>query len=125
MMHQPVDPEDYVPPEMRGKGRRPASLREACKCPCGSRYAAVAKPRELSGLMWEADIMCGECGEWRTLVLHDSTAQRLDRVLDKGMEPIRRAARAQDEERFEREADAFARALELDLITADDFRSHP
>ena len=51
----------------------------------------------------------------------NDVAERYGRDLDDALEVIARAARELDAERLAREADAFAEALERDLIDADDF----
>jgi hypothetical protein len=66
-------------------------------------------------------LRCGNCGHVRELVLGDAAAEELERILDRGVEEICRTLARIERERMEREADAWAVALQRDLIDASDF----
>ena len=57
----------------------------------------------------------------REIVITDAQAARLDCVLDRQLNAIRRAAAQLEGERMAAEADAFIDALHRDLIDAADF----
>ena len=66
-------------------------------------------------------LRCGTCRGESEVTVSNDVAERYGRDLDDALEVIARAARVLDTERLAREADAFAKALERDLIDADDF----
>ena len=61
----------------------------------------------------------------REATVPDAEAERYDRELDLAEHRIRRAADRLSTELLEHQADAFATALELDLIGAEDFGRPP
>jgi hypothetical protein len=65
---------------------------------------------------------CGGCGRSRDVVATNAEVALFDRILDEDMELMADTADRLEFECFEAEADAFGTALELDLLTADDFR---
>jgi len=66
---------------------------------------------------WWIQVRCGECGASRDVVVSDAAAQRYDR----GMHAIARALDRLEREAMAKDAEAFATALDLDLVDADDF----
>ena len=66
-------------------------------------------------------LRCGECGHERDVVVADGVAVRYEDDLREAASVIARAIDDEDRERLAREADAFAAALERDLIDAADF----
>ena len=70
---------------------------------------------------WWMLLRCGTCRAESEVTVTNDVAERYGRDLDDALEVIARAARKLDAERLAREADAFAEALERDLIDADDF----
>jgi hypothetical protein len=70
---------------------------------------------------WWMLLRCGACGDRRERTVHDRVAQRFDRELDRAQAAMRRAADRLNRERLADQARAFATALELDLIGAEDF----
>ena len=66
-------------------------------------------------------LRCGACGATREETVPDVEAERYDRELDLAEHRMRRAADRLSAELLERQANAFATALELDLIGAEDF----
>ena len=74
---------------------------------------------------WWMLLRCGACGECREVTLPDAEANSFDRELIEAEHKIRRAADRLSRERFAGEVHAFAEALQLDLINADDFAREP
>src|SRR6476619_2782294 len=70
---------------------------------------------------WWMLLRCGTCRAESAVTVTTDVAERYGRDLDDAQEVIARAVRMLDTERLEREADAFAEALERDLIDAADF----
>lgn len=70
---------------------------------------------------WWMLLRCGTCRVESEVTVTNDVAERYSHDLDDALEVIARAARELDAERLAREADAFAEALERDLIDADDF----
>ena len=66
-------------------------------------------------------LRCGECGHERAVVVADQVAARYEDDLREAASVIARALAEQDRKRLKREADAFAAALDRDLIDAADF----
>ena len=70
---------------------------------------------------WSLHLRCGECGHERELEVADEVAARYEDDLREAARAIGRALADADRKRLEREADAFAAALDRDLIDAADF----
>jgi len=70
---------------------------------------------------WSMLLRCGECGLEREVVVANGVVARLDDDLRLAARSIADAAERADRERLKREADAFAAALDRDLIDAADF----
>jgi len=70
---------------------------------------------------WWIRLRCGECGSGREVVVSDATASRYDQRLQQGMDEIARALHRQELEQMATDAEAFATALDLDLLDAEDF----
>ena len=70
-------------------------------------------------------LRCGACGATREETVPDAEAERYDRELDMAEHRMKRAADRLSAELLEHQADAFATALELDLIGAEDFARPP
>ena len=66
-------------------------------------------------------LRCGACGASWEETVSDEAAARFDRELDRAEHGMRRLADRLAREALQDQADAFAVALELDLIGADDF----
>jgi hypothetical protein len=66
-------------------------------------------------------LRCGECRRQREVVVADDVVARFDDDLRTAMRAIAVAVERADRERLAREADAFAAALDRDLIDAADF----
>ena len=70
-------------------------------------------------------LRCGECGAWREGDFTDEVLERFDRRLDEATVQIAKAADRLHADWRATEADAFAAALDRDLIDAGDFAPHP
>src|SRR4051794_12270264 len=66
-------------------------------------------------------LRCGECGAWRQGEFSDAVLDRFDRRLDEAAVQIARAADRLHADWRATEADAFAAALDRNLIDARDF----
>jgi hypothetical protein len=66
-------------------------------------------------------LRCGECGHDRQVVVTDEVASRYEDDLREAAHAIARTLFEEDRKRLEREAEAFAAALDRDLIDAADF----
>jgi hypothetical protein len=92
-------------------------------CPsCGLDLMNPVRWHELDESTWWMRLRCGGCGFVRLVDASNEQANQLDADLDRGLAVI--AAAVTELERVEMAAvsDAFAEALERDLVTADDFR---
>jgi hypothetical protein len=74
---------------------------------------------------WWLLLRCGACGAWRDVVASDTVVAEFDRVLDEDMESINAEADRLERESLATEADVLGRALQLDLLGAEDFRIQP
>ncbi len=66
-------------------------------------------------------LRCGECGTWRDAEFTDEALDRFDRRLDEATMQIATAADRLHTDWRSTEVDAFAAALDRDLIDAGDF----
>jgi hypothetical protein len=106
--------------EIRGSTSLPGSGLHVC-ADCHRDYVHPVEWHEAGAAHWWMRLRCGSCFSEREVTVPDAVAQRFGRDLDAAEEEIGRAAAALDHERMECEAEAFAAALERDLIDADDF----
>ena len=70
---------------------------------------------------WHMVLRCGACGTYRDVTVSDDVARAFERDLDRGASEIRRALQRLDRDHMVVQADAFAIALQRDLIDAADF----
>jgi len=106
--------------EIRGSTSLPGSGLHVCD-ECHGDFVHPVEWCEADAEHWWMRLRCGACFREREITVPDEVAQRFGRDLDAAEEEIGRAAEALDHERMEREVEAFAAALERDLIDADDF----
>jgi hypothetical protein len=106
--------------EVPGSSPLPGSGLHLCDG-CHTDFVHPLEWREADGEHWWMRLRCGSCFREREITVSDAEAQRFGRDLDAAEAEIGRALAALDHERMQREADAFAAALERDLIDADDF----
>jgi hypothetical protein len=109
------------PPTGRRGWAWPGSGLHVCPACHGSFVHAVDRRRE-SEARWWLQLCCGECRSCRDVVVTDDIARRFDADVARGLEAIAAAAAHSDRQRMADQADAFAVALERDLIDAADFR---
>jgi hypothetical protein len=110
----PVWPTAFVPPAP------PRSELAACRC-CNGELVCPMDWGTADDSHWWVLARCGECEAWMEIVIDDREAAALDRALDRQLNQIRRAADRLDAERMAADAEAFAVALQRDLIVAADF----
>jgi hypothetical protein len=70
---------------------------------------------------WHMLLRCGACGTFRDVVATDAVAHAYERDVDRGATEIRATLTRLDRARMSAQADAFAAALQRDLIDAGDF----
>lgn len=104
----------------RASPPRPGTGLQVCS-ECHAEHVHPVEWRESGEERWWMLLRCGTCRAEREVTVTNDVAERYGRDLDDAQEVIARAARALDAERLAREADAFAEALERDLIDAGDF----
>lgn len=88
---------------------------------CGADYVNPVEWRAHGDDHWWMLLRCGGCGTHREEIVPDQIAERFDRELDRALDEIGQTADRLRYERLTSEADAFAVALERDLIDAEDF----
>ena len=99
-----------------------ARKRPLLMCPeCASDRACPVDWAEAGENHWWLLIRCGECEAWIQATIGNALAAALDIELDRQQRQIARALAALEAERMAADADLLAAALELDLVTADDF----
>ena len=103
--------------------RRRATLSDCSDCGADFVHPVEWSPND-RGTWWML-LRCGACGATREETVPDVEAERYDRELDLAEHRMRRAADRLSAELLEHQADAFATALELDLIGAEDFARPP
>jgi hypothetical protein len=103
--------------------RRRATLSDCSDC--GAAFVHPVEWTPNDGGTWWMLLRCGACGATREETVPDAEAERYDRELDLAEHRMQRAADRLSREHLEHQADAFATALELDLIGAEDFARPP
>jgi hypothetical protein len=105
-----------------GRRRTPVPGSGLQVCPaCRAPFVHPVTRSRLDALRWSLLLRCGECRHERDLVVADDVATRFDEDLRGAARAIAQAIAEADRTRLEREADAFAAALDRDLIDAADF----
>jgi hypothetical protein len=99
--------------------RRRATLADCTVC--GADFVHPVEWRPHDDRHWWMLLRCGACGQTREETVADPDAELYDRELERAERGIRRAADRLSSERLAAQADAFATALKLDLIGAEDF----
>jgi hypothetical protein len=70
---------------------------------------------------WWLLLRCGGCGTWHETSAQDEAVARLQRAIEHGRNALAESALCLDQERMILQVEAFSRALDLDLIGAEDF----
>ncbi len=88
---------------------------------CGSDAVGLAACTEHTAGEWRVLLRCGRCGKWQALVINQAAADRLDAALDAGLWAIAGDLEALDRQRMAAQVEAFAVAMDRDLIDPEDF----
>jgi len=105
------------PAAATARGRKPVIA-----CPaCGSDRICPIDWATAGDHHWWLLMHCGECQAWVQATIGNQQAAALDIELDRQQAEIRKAVASLDAERMAADVEAFATALELDLVHADDF----
>ena len=100
-------------------------MRDLSECPhCRSPYVQAADWKALPNGRVSVALRCPECLAWMSGTFTWEHARRLDSDLADGRAELRAAYRRTVQRNMQQALGAFASALELDLIGADDFRPH-
>jgi transcription elongation factor Elf1 len=99
--------------------RRRATLSDCSECGADFVHPVEWSPND--GGTWWMLLRCGACGASREATVPDEEAERYDQELDMAEYRMRRAADRLSQEALEEQAESFATALELDLISVEDF----
>ena len=102
------------------RGRHRAEEPEVCPVCNGDFVCPIEWEPVDEGHIWVL-LRCGECGTWRDAEFTDEVLDRFDRKLDEATVQIAMAADRLHADWRSTEADAFAAALDRDLIDAGDF----
>jgi len=100
--------------------RRSADGPDVCRV-CGGDFVYPVHWREADKTHLWVRLRCGECDTWRDGTFSDEVLDGFDRKLDAACGQIAEEADRLHAEWRSKEADAFAAALERDLIDAADF----
>jgi hypothetical protein len=99
---------------------RPGSGLERCLA-CGRDFVSVVRSSRAGTDSWWLLLRCGGCGTWHETFARQRTVDAMQQAIAIALEQVAEGIRSFDLQRMGREVDAFAHALELDLIGADDF----
>ena len=88
---------------------------------CGADTVVPLAWDEVTDSSWWMQLRCGACGYAVEVVVDDEQADAFDRTLCRHRVTISAALAASERGRMEEDLHVLARALELDLIDADDF----
>ena len=72
---------------------------------------------------WWVFLRCGACGTWRDTISPNAAVAAFDCFLDEGTASISAELERLERELLRADADTLGTALELDLLSADDFRA--
>jgi hypothetical protein len=107
---------------LRRRSRKRGGRGELTRCTtCGSDFVVPVDWGERDAARWWLWLRCGECGAYREVVVPDADARRYEAALNRGVEEIGDTLRRIDLTRMADEAEAFSKALELDVYDAGDF----
>ncbi len=88
---------------------------------CGETFVHPIRWSEFGAHRWWLLLRCGNCGAWHEAFATNAAVEAYDRFIERGIVSIERAAERLNRDRLAAQGDAFAEALRLDLIGADDF----
>jgi hypothetical protein len=107
-------------PMFKRKPNRRRGTLAACPA-CGADFVHPVEWRPLDKDRWWMLLRCGGCWHDREAVVSNAEAQLFDSELDVAERRMRESAHRLSQEALARQVEAFATALELDLIGAEDF----
>lgn len=81
----------------------------------------MARSRRAGDGTWWLLLRCGGCGTWHETFAGDEAVAALHQAIRRGVRTVAEQVRWLDLERMESEVEAFSQALQLDLISPDDF----
>jgi len=91
-------------------------------CPeCDQDFVVPVDGVEYDERSWLLILRCGACGLRYDLHARDDEVDALCAEVDEGLDRLAAGVERLDRERMSAEADIFATALQLDLISGDDF----
>src|SRR3712207_1388475 len=91
-------------------------------CPvCGRDFVQPVSWEPANETQWWMFLRCGECGMSREVTVTNEEADRFERALHARASVLAAQVRKLEEERLSAQIDAFADALDRDLIDADFF----
>jgi hypothetical protein len=99
----------------------PGSGLHVCSA-CRSDFVHAFQRRRESEARWRITLRCGQCGGCRDVIASDDLARRFDEDVSRGLAAIASDLDTLDRERMIAQVEAFAAALQRDLIDAGDFR---
>jgi hypothetical protein len=88
---------------------------------CGRDFVTVVRCTNAGNDSWWLVLRCGGCGTWHETFAHGDAFRALRRSTALSLDTVADALKRMDRERMRDEIEAFSRALQLDLIDADDF----
>lgn len=100
--------------------RRPTTGLESCLV-CGQDFVSMARCTRADGETWWLLLRCGACGTWHETFARDEAVAALRQAIRRGVRAVAERVTRLDLDRMRSEADAFSRALQLDLIGPEDF----
>ena len=100
--------------------RQPTTGLESCLA-CREDFVTMVRCTRTGSGNWWLLLRCGGCGTWHETIADDDAVAALQRAIEHGFEAVAQEVRCLDLERMGSEVETFGRALELDLIDADDF----
>ena len=89
---------------------------------CGQECVSMARCTRVGDGTWSLLLRCGACGTWHETFARDEAVAALRRAIRRGVRTVAERVTRLDLDRMKSEADAFTRALQLDLIVPDDFK---
>ena len=103
------------------RGRRAAAEDLTGCATCGSDFVSPTDWSEHDETSWWMRLRCGQCGEFREVIVSQEIADRYDHALNRTRDAIVATLARLDRERMTAEVEAFSTALRLDLFDAGDF----
>jgi ribosomal protein S27E len=90
---------------------------------CGSHLVQPTSGRQANPSVWEVELRCPDCGEHAVSYYDEAQLELLDREQGRATAEIEAELSRLEAEHMDEWVAQFVRALELDLIGPDDFRT--